>query len=580
MSILPSLVLLLGVVGARAPRRRGRARSPVPRRRASSRRPRRGSSSRGAGAGTRSRRRRLVDARGWLALRAARTRLARRGAVAGGAPRPLALGLRRGLGARPAPAAPPRRGIRGAADPPEARRRRPGRRRGPRRLRSSSSAPLALHYAAHPERALARTRELSARAGRSAGLFPALVAERRRLREALHGRGRPERAARRPGAAGPSRRGRRASRSSAAADGVPPPGAARLLAVIAGPLPRRRASSRVEDIRERLPRRPRRAVPHRPGRPRRGAPRRDPRPVAAALRDDRRSPSSSSRPRSSTSPGSSAGSPRPVSTAPSAARSATSPTPSSAEIAARGPADVLLAPAAARNAFVVDALLQDPRSAGAGDPAGVGARRASVRPLPRRPLRGRGDGGALVDAPRPRGGRRSPRGASFPASPGWTLWRVPAGAGGGARRGRSSSGSRWFPLPGAGSFLVPEEGLYTFASRGGVEVRLDGGVVFGASRPAGALTARLARGRHELSVRALVAGRGPARHRSRTGSSSRRPLTATPRARGGASRGRGAALRAARRAPSRGRRRAAPAAPSRRPSGRRRGGRSRPRRRG
>jgi hypothetical protein len=50
------------------------------------------------------------------------------------------------------------------------------------------------------------------------------------------------------------------------------------------------------------------------------------------------------------------------------------------------------------------------------------------------------------------------------------------------------------------------EGLYTFGSRGGLEVRLDGGVVFDASRPAGALTARLAAGRHELTVRTLVPG--------------------------------------------------------------------------
>ena len=50
------------------------------------------------------------------------------------------------------------------------------------------------------------------------------------------------------------------------------------------------------------------------------------------------------------------------------------------------------------------------------------------------------------------------------------------------------------------------DSLYTFSSRGGVDVQLDGGVVFGASRPAGALTARLEAGRHALAVRVRAPG--------------------------------------------------------------------------
>jgi hypothetical protein len=53
---------------------------------------------------------------------------------------------------------------------------------------------------------------------------------------------------------------------------------------------------------------------------------------------------------------------------------------------------------------------------------------------------------------------------------------------------------------------VPEEGLYTFSSRGGIEARLNGGVLFGRSRPAGALTVRLGAGRHELVVVATAPG--------------------------------------------------------------------------
>ncbi len=174
----------------------------------------------------------------------------------------------------------------------------------------------------------------------------------------------------------------------------------------------------------------------------------------------------------------------------------------SAEVSVRGPADVLLAPGAVRNAFVVDALLQGPRSP---SPA---IRQVSslveLRYVPSRDVLfadAATEGGAST--PRGLGAVSVASGGVLPGQPGWTLWRVPAV--GAAERARAFlEGFPRVPAPGAGSLVVPEEGLYTFSSRGGVDVRLDGGVVFGASRPAGALTARLAAGRHDLTVRRVA----------------------------------------------------------------------------
>ena len=176
----------------------------------------------------------------------------------------------------------------------------------------------------------------------------------------------------------------------------------------------------------------------------------------------------------------------------------------SADISARGPADVLLAPAAARNAFVVDALLQGPRSASPAIRQGSGL--AELRTIPSRDV-------LFADVateersstPRSLGAVPVASGGDLPGRPGWTLWRVPAGRA--AERARAFlEGFQRIPASGSGSLVVREEGLYTFSSRGGVDVRLDGGVVFGASRAAGALTARLDPGRHELAVRTIVPG--------------------------------------------------------------------------
>lgn len=175
-----------------------------------------------------------------------------------------------------------------------------------------------------------------------------------------------------------------------------------------------------------------------------------------------------------------------------------------AELAARGPADVLLAPAAARNAFVVDALLQDPRSAAPAIRQGTGL--AELRYVPSRDVLFADAATAeRASTPRALGAVAVTSGGGLPGRPGWTLWRVPAGSAAQRARGYLESLPR-IPAPGEGSFPVPEEGLYTFASRGGVDVRLDGGVVFGPSRPAGVLTARLEAGRHALTVRVRAEG--------------------------------------------------------------------------
>jgi len=175
-----------------------------------------------------------------------------------------------------------------------------------------------------------------------------------------------------------------------------------------------------------------------------------------------------------------------------------------AELARGGPADVLLAPGAARNAFVVDALLQDPRSASPAirQAAGPGA----LRSVPSRDLLFADEASPERAAPFVSlGARRVASGGALPGRPGWELWRVPAEVAARAARAHLDG----FPLlraPGAGSLLVAEEGLYTFSSRGGLDVRLDGAVVFGAGRPAGSLTVRLGPGRHDLRTRTLAAG--------------------------------------------------------------------------
>lgn len=162
------------------------------------------------------------------------------------------------------------------------------------------------------------------------------------------------------------------------------------------------------------------------------------------------------------------------------------------------PADVVLAPGAARNAFVVDALLQDPRS---GAPAIRQARGLdALRYVPARDL-------LFADAateeraaaPRALGAVRVATGGAIAGLPGFALWRLPHDT------AAEAAGAALAPFPlvpaaGRGAFLVPQEGLYTFSTRGGVDAVLDGGLLFGPARPAGVLTARLSAGQHDLRV--------------------------------------------------------------------------------
>lgn len=172
-----------------------------------------------------------------------------------------------------------------------------------------------------------------------------------------------------------------------------------------------------------------------------------------------------------------------------------------ADLDARGPADVVLSPGAARNAFVVDALLARP---GSGRPAirladGLGA----LRYRPSRDLLL----AESVAAARPAaaGSLAVATGGALPGFPGWRLVRVPAGVAA-ASADACLGPLPLLPAPGRGGLLVAEEGLYSFSSRGGLDARLDGGVLFDAARPAGRLTVRLAPGRHDLFVHARRPG--------------------------------------------------------------------------
>ena len=436
----------------------------------------------------------------WLALRAARTGSVRVGAAAGGL---LGLSLWGYVAAWALLPLPPL--LLGAAflgrdGSPEARRRVPVAAAG---LAAALVvvAPIALHYAAHPERALARTRELSAARDGAAGALPALARNVVAYAKLFAVGGDPN-----DRHGDPGRPVLPAAVTllalAGAAGAVRRPGAARLLAAVAGLLLLAALLAR-EDSANAY-----RAVHAAPflvvlaalGAERLVellAPARRPFAttslalvlVASALLDAAGFLRWLSSPRLY---GAFGGPERDLADA------------VRAELSSRGPADVLLTPAAARNAFVVDALLQAPRSAAPAIRQGTGL--AELRYVPSRDV-------LFADAataersstPRALGAVAVASGGALPGQSGWTLWRVPAGRAAPSARGYLE-GFPLIPAPGEGSFPVPEEGLYTFSSRGGVDVRLDGGVVFGASRPAGALTARLEAGLHELTVRLRAPG--------------------------------------------------------------------------
>lgn len=171
------------------------------------------------------------------------------------------------------------------------------------------------------------------------------------------------------------------------------------------------------------------------------------------------------------------------------------------DLDARGPADVVLARGAARNAFVVDTLLARP---GSGRPTirladGLDA----LRYRPSRDLLLAES--AAIARPAATGSLAVATGGALPGFPGWRLVRIPAGVA--AAAADAALGSLpLLPAPGRGGLLVTEEGLYSFSSRGGLDARLDGSVLFNAARPAGRLTVRLAPGRHDLVARALRPG--------------------------------------------------------------------------
>ncbi|MBP7678541.1 MAG: hypothetical protein KBB14_19710 [Thermoanaerobaculia bacterium] len=167
----------------------------------------------------------------------------------------------------------------------------------------------------------------------------------------------------------------------------------------------------------------------------------------------------------------------------------------------RGPADVVLAPGAARNAFVVDTLLARP---GSGQPA---IRLADgLDALRYRPSRDVLYAESAATTP-PVATATLPvaAGGALPGFPGWRLVRVPADAAA-ASAAAALDVLPLLPAPGKGGLLVAEEGVYTFSSRGGLEARLDGSVLFDEMRPAGGLTVRLSPGRHELVARARRPG--------------------------------------------------------------------------
>ena len=79
----------------------------------------------------------------------------------------------------------------------------------------------------------------------------------------------------------------------------------------------------------------------------------------------------------------------------------------------------------------------------------------------------------------------------------WALYRIPREAAALAAE-RALDGSATVSAPG-GNFLAPEDGLYVFATRGGMRVAFDGRVIFDGNA-GGHIALRLAKGRHLLAA--------------------------------------------------------------------------------
>lgn len=173
-----------------------------------------------------------------------------------------------------------------------------------------------------------------------------------------------------------------------------------------------------------------------------------------------------------------------------------------------GPAEVLLHPTrAARNPYVVDVLLGRP-----GDPAhalrlAVLAPQPEWRALPARDvLYADADDPGIAFRVEALGGRQVASGRDPLGRPGWALFRIPKDAAIRSALERLALFPRVPPLA-AGSLAAEEEGIFSFATRGGVAASLDGRILFDPQiRPGGIATIRLAMGRHALEVRTLVPG--------------------------------------------------------------------------
>ena len=190
-----------------------------------------------------------------------------------------------------------------------------------------------------------------------------------------------------------------------------------------------------------------------------------------------------------------------------------------AEVASRGPAEVVLHPVSgARNVYLVDVLLGRP---------GDGARHAvkssalegalSWTHLPAGDVLYAADPGeATGRAVSALGGRlvAERRYPAFGVTPGpeWALFRIP---GENARRAAGAALASYPALPARawGSLEAPADGLYQFATDGGIGATFDGAAMFTPGQ-AGTVVVRLARGRHDLrwvrtAPRAELILRGP-----------------------------------------------------------------------
>lgn len=176
-----------------------------------------------------------------------------------------------------------------------------------------------------------------------------------------------------------------------------------------------------------------------------------------------------------------------------------------ASLAGGGGADVLLDPArACRSAFVVEALLgpPGPRFRPSISLAPLGPEGIEWRFLPGREVLYAGaDDSHLATVAARLGGGRVATGAELPGWGRWAVYRIPAPS---ARSAAERTLSAFPRLPaGAGGELRAEaEGLYTFQARGSLRATLDGINILGPGGPEGrsSAVALLASGRHRLEV--------------------------------------------------------------------------------